>query len=295
MGKTTILNRTRAAWAIVATGCLLAGGCNAPSRTNSANASQCVGESLQVRWPPGRLIDMRFATVNAAGFENSMHYCIGFEEDEQQGEYHVLCGIENSGDAGAKFFLTPKNETEGQPPEPGPRGPGMRHNVGWSFITFRWPLIWVRNIDAGSIGTTAIMRWQGEELTIFLVRNGKETPTSGDAQPDMQSKLLLRAGYPHLSTNLCMPDGKEIVRVRLYQQGGVSDNMVPVYSSPETWEKLSFNVTGNATGPIVVTATEPAGDADCAFLAGVLQLARDKQIYRLPGEPVPVPQPEPTP
>lgn len=283
------------AWAILTVGCLLAGGCRAPTPGGRGVDGQCVGESLKVRWPPGRLIDMRFATVSAAGFENAVHYCIGFEEDGQLGEYHVLCGIENSGDAGAKFYMTPKNETDGQPPEPGPRGPGMRHNVGWSFITFRWPLIWVRNIDAGSIGTTAIMRWQGEELTIFLVRNGKETPTSETAQPDTESRLLLRAGYPHLSTELCMPAGKEIVRVRLYRQGGVSDNMVPVYSSPETWEELSFDVTGNATEPIVVTATEPAGDADCAFLAGVLQRAHDKQIYRLPGEPVPTPVPASTP
>lgn len=287
MGETTVLNWTRVAWAIVATGCLLSGGCMTPR----GNPPKTDGESLQVRWPPGRLIDLKFATINDAGFENAKHYCITYEEAGQSGEYRVLCGIEDAGDAGAKYYLTPRNQAPGQDPKPGPRGPGMRHSVGWSFITFRWPLIWVRNIDAGSIGTTAIKRWEEvngvAHLSLFLVRDKRPAQSNDPTDPPDPSAgpgLFLSAGYPVDSEKLHLPDGQEIVRVRFYEQGGVSNRMVPIMSSPGVWEKVSFQVTEDASGAVAVSATEPAGEADCAFLAGVLQRAREAGIYRLPGE-----------
>lgn len=291
MNERTVRGRTRTLWAIVTMGCLLAGGCFAPGRGDPMPADRCVGDALKVRWPSGRLIDKRIAKINDAGFESAKHYCIGFEDDGTSGEYHVLCGIESAGDSGAKFYLTPRNYAPGQPPEPDPQGPGMRHTIGWSFITFSWPLIWVRNIDAGSIGTTAIMRWQGDDLSLFLVRNGKPTPTSGPLDPpvpDTSSGLWLRAndvtGAPF---ELSMPPGKEIVRVRFFKQDEPPDLWQPYESAPGVWEQISFDAANDGAGAIVVTTDQPAGNADCAFLAGVLQRAHEEAIYVLPGEPAP--------
>ncbi|KAA0214046.1 MAG: hypothetical protein DYG94_02735 [Leptolyngbya sp. PLA3] len=282
-------------------------GCQAIERGEFAGHALTVSRDI-TEWPKNRLIDMKFATIDLPGFANAEYHEVCVTGVPAAGAYCVLCGIESEADAGAKFYLTPRNHAAGQPPEPDPQGPGMRHTEGWSFITFKWPLIWVRNIDAGSIGTTAIMRWQEingiRYLSLYLVRNGKLSPLlppsedeggHGDAETiasDETSGLFLNAGYPFPSMELYMPAGKEIVRVRFFEGGSVPDRMIPVRTSPGVWEQISFDVTEDELGAITVTATDPAGDADCAFLAGVLRRAQAEAIYTLPADP---PSPPPSP
>lgn len=266
-------------------GCLAMTGCGAPPRLFAVRDGQPALTATTVAWPEGRRSDLQLPSLPSGGSAPVRHFRVEFEENGQSDAYHMLCGVESPGDVNAKFWLTPENVALGQTPDPGLRGPGLRHTIGWTFITFTWPLMWVRNIDAGSIGTTAIQRWQANELSFYLVRNGKPTPTSPPADPpvaDADSKLWLRARYTTGEEfKLGMPAGKEIVRVRFFKQQGPSNFWQPYESAPSVWEQASFDVSENA-GAIVVTASDSAHNADCAFLAEVLERARAAQIYRLP-------------
>jgi len=227
---------------------------------------------------------MKFATVSAVGASFAQHYCVNFGSSDP-GSFHVLCGIESAGDAGAKFYLTGRNAADGQANPKAPEAPGMRHTVGWSFITFTWPLIWVHNIDAGSIGTTAISRWQGDDLSLYLVRNGLTTPQSPPITqppvPDKNSGLFIHTGFGYDDFELSVPSGAHVVRVKFTKEQGYGNRMIP----EGTWVDGTFEWTTEAfvvakqNGKATVTSGGSASER--AFLQGVLDKASSEGIYQL--------------
>lgn len=245
-----------------------------------------------VSWSPesGRA---RLAYVRAKGPDKAEPYLVNFGSEApggaaaSSGTYAVLCGLEDGSSGGATFYLTPENAAGGQQPRY-PDAPGLTFTSGWSFITFTWPLIWTRNIDAGSIGTTAIGRWEGMDFSLYLVRNGKPSPGyAGPPVPDTESGLWIETGQWGQFT-LTMPEGKEVARVHFTKER-LGANLIPVTNGIGQWVVESFDTATDGTGAITVTSGGTPEER--AFLADVLNRARAEQIYELPLDPS-VPQPE---
>lgn len=281
-------------WAVFVLSLLgAAGGC-AHGRMHGACADRGVNKTDPVSWTPadGRT---KFGFIRNAGISQAREYTIQFGQESpggaaiNSGTYAVLCGVEGGQPTGASFYLTPENSAGDQQPRY-PDAPGLTFTRGWSFITFSWPLIWTRNIDAGSIGTTAIGRWEGMDFSLYLVRNGKPSPDhSGPPVPDTESGLWIETGLWGQFT-LRVPADREVAKVH-FKKAKFGANLAPVTSQMGQWVVESFDLL-DENGVIAVTSGGTAQER--AFLAEVLNQARSNGIYELPsglqpGGPEPVP------
>ncbi len=227
-------------------------------------------------------------------------------------DFHMLVGLEAPGSTTIKlvkhsFVPVPQPIESGGSPAPLPpsggaapasdpdlNGPALTVNFGWAFITFRWPLIWVRNIEAGSIGTTAITRWDGDTMYLYLVRNGiaeyDPTNTTPALVTDVDSGLEINAKAPFATPNREYATFKDRPEVHIVRrsfarvtQGPSSGNLQTQSTTVDgVWTALeqTFMVSTTTAGDIVVTGAGVAGETE--FLEQVLSAARVRSLYQLP-------------
>ncbi|KAA0214045.1 MAG: hypothetical protein DYG94_02740 [Leptolyngbya sp. PLA3] len=191
--------------------------------------------------------------------------------DDQPREMEILYG---STDADSNITLTRRNNVIGTPNIQYPEGPGMRIAVGWAFITFHWPLIWTESIDAGSIGTTSVVRATPDKVDVYLLLNkldktNNKEPVRPPDCTDAKARLYVRlAGVPG-SASVAVPDGYQGVR-RTYTiardaQGHVTGTTLESESP--------LKITKSAAGSIQVE-----GDA---FVQKVLDAAASQGLYQI--------------
>jgi hypothetical protein len=217
------------------------------------------------------------------------HWCVHNNQVDSIDDFamHVLVGLET--DPGKAIDFDLKRRT-------GEDGAVLHLEYGWGFVTFSWPLIWMHNVDAGSLGTTAIGRRTGDTLETFLVRNARQldTPT---LTTDCDTSLEIDSGgsYPDQTLGFAPGDAWDVVMCR-HDKIVNSSFFAPVGSGSGgsfTLDLWYFDVTVDATDHVVVTP-EDAGDPDAAeaagFLAQVLAIARAQEIYVVP-QNCPVPGP----
>lgn len=191
--------------------------------------------------------------------------------DNQPRDMEILYG---SAGAATNITLTRRNNVTGTPNIQYPEGPGLRVTAGWAFITFRWPLIWTESIDAGSIGTTSVVRATPEKVDLYLILNkldksgGKEPVLPPDCT-DPNARLYMRvAGVPG-STSVAVPTDFQGVR-RTYRVARDGEGRV---TSTTLDSHTPLKITRSSTGAI-----EVEGDA---FLQKVLDAAALQGLYKI--------------
>ncbi len=216
----------------------------------------------------------------SANWKDSIeHWCVQYAStvENKTLEMHVLCGVETDLGASVEFDLERRK---------GEDGPALQVDRGFAFITFRWPLIWVRNIDAGSVGTTAIVRRHGDQIQLFLVRNAMQLGNQA-LTTDCDSGLQIDSGslYPSELFEFNEPSTWEVIMVRhdklaaskFYQPLGTGSGNAFKRS---TWK---FDVKADAaTGQIEVSPEDMNESEAATFLAEVLAIARDNGLYIVP-------------
>lgn len=297
MRKLSIEARYRpAVFAMAAATVVLSCGC----AHGSGNINYCLDVRGQggadvaadVTWRGNEPSKKKIAQIKGEGIQHARHFRVLFGQElpggaqSGAGSYSLICGVEEGETSNASFYLSPENTAEGQEEPKDPNAPGLTFTRGWSFITFTWPLIWMRNIDAGSIGTTAIARWEGLDLSLYLVRNGKAEPGAGGAiVADDASGLYIHVGFGYDDFELTMPAGKEVARVH-FSKRKTDMNLLPqgtTISGSFTWEIEAFDLGPSASDEgdkIVVTSGGSQSERE--FLAEVLNRAHEEGIFELP-------------
>ena len=170
--------------------------------------------------------------------------------------------------------LTKRNAPESTPNIQYPDGPGVRVVHGWAFITFQWPLIWMDSIDAGSIGTTSVLRNQDTQADIYLIANkldvtNPDTPNKPAACSDPKAHMYVLAKN---SSGACLavPSGFEAVRRRYTLERDAQGKVTNVTFV----EQKSLHIKKNAGGDIEVTGDQ--------FLEKVLDCASLQGLYDIP-------------
>ena len=209
--------------------------------------------------------------------ESVVHRRVNYlDENGQNASMDVLCGIESDLGMPTDFRIEPRS---------GYDGPTLLLENGFAFITFQWPLIWMKNIDAGSVGTTAIMRRTSDELQVFLIRNAKESLTNQNPTTDCNTTLRM---YPVSSVREETIAFKAVSRwdVVMIRHKEVGSDFEPIGTGTGSSYKRTrwfFDVTKNAkTGALTVTP-EDSGENDAAvFLKMVLEIGRCQGLYVVP-------------
>jgi hypothetical protein len=171
--------------------------------------------------------------------------------------------------------LTTRNAPAGTPNIQYPEGPGLRVTRGWAFITFRWPLIWTEGIDAGSIGTTAVLNSLTDRADVYLIANGLDTtsqtpPTRPPGVTDPDVHLYIRADGAPAGVGVKIPTGYQAVRRSYKVERDAQGKVTKVTLAGQK----SLRVVKDASGKITV--------ADDKFLQGVLEGATQQGLYTLP-------------
>lgn len=190
--------------------------------------------------------------------------------DNKPLEMEVLYG----GASGASnISLTKRNTVAGTANIQYPEGPGLRVSVGWSFITWRWPLIWTESIDAGSIGTTSVVNVSEKQVDLYLILNKLDKTGSSPTRPidctDPSARLYVRvAGQPG-SVSVAVPSGYQAVRRTYETERDAQNHVVKTTLKSETPLKIGKSSQGRI---------EVEADAflqkvlDCASLQGVFEI-----------------------
>lgn len=191
--------------------------------------------------------------------------------DDKLQEMAVLYGA----DAGAsKIALTKRNTVAGTASIQYPQGPGLRVTRGWSFITWRWPLIWTESIDAGSIGTTAIVNVSENEVDLYLVLNRLDATGSEPVRPadctDPNARLYVRIAGQSGSVSVAVPSGFQAVRRTYETQRDEHGRVVKTTLKSQTPLKIGKSDQGR----IQVQ--------DDAFLQKVLDCAARQSLFEIP-------------
>ncbi|MCL4221116.1 MAG: hypothetical protein KJZ65_07075 [Phycisphaerales bacterium] len=191
--------------------------------------------------------------------------------DNQPRDLEIIYG---STGAATSITLTKRNSVTGTPNIQYPEGPGLRVVTGWAFITFRWPLIWTESIDAGSIGTTSVVRATPEKVDLYLVLNklDKNNPKEPVRPPDCtdpNARLYVRVAGVAGSTSVALPTDCQGVRrsykIERNEQGHVAGTTL----SSET----PLKITRSSAGAILVEGDE--------FLQEVLDAACSQGLYKI--------------
>ncbi len=210
--------------------------------------------------------------------ESVVHLRVNYSvADGDSATMDVLCGVESDLGMPIDFSIEPRT---------GYDGPTLRLEQGFAFITFQWPLIWMKNIDAGPVGTTAIMRKTGDELQVFLIRNAKQLGT-GKLTTDCDSKLDMNpaGSAPQETIEFKASSPWDIVMIRhAMKTGGDFEPIGSSASSGFERTRWLFDVSQNAaSGALTVTPKDSGEDDAAAFLEMVLEIARCQELYILPG------------
>ncbi len=169
--------------------------------------------------------------------------------------------------------LTTRNSPASTPNIQYPDGPGVEIVHGWAFITFQWPLIWMDSIDAGSIGTTSVLRNQETQADVYLISNkldiaNPDTPNTPAACTDPQTKLYVLAKG---ASGVCVavPNGFEAVRRRYELERDAQGKVTKVTFV----EQKSLHIEKTAAGRIKVADDQFLESVlDCAFLQGLYDI-----------------------
>lgn len=217
------------------------------------------------------------------------HWCIHNDEPDGTPDFamHALVGVESDLGKAADFTLKHRS---------GEDGAALRHEHGFAFITFRWPLIWMQNIDAGSIGTTAIGRRHGNTIQTFLIRNARQIDTTL-LTTDCDTALEIDSGSNFPVETLDFEPGSAwdviMCRHNKIQNSDYFEAQGSGSGSGFVRDRWYFNVAVDASDQIVVTPEFSGGsvaDEAATFLAEVLTIARTQEIYVVPDD---CPQPGP--
>jgi hypothetical protein len=172
--------------------------------------------------------------------------------------------------------LTKRNAPEGTPNIQYPEGPGIQVNTGsWAFVTFSWPLIWMESIDAGSIGTTSLLRNETDRADVYLIANKIDTenpvkPTRPGDCSDPNGHLYIRTAGTSSGTCVAVPSGYQAIRISYTLQRDAHGKVIKV--SP--LETKPLRVSKGLNGHIQVS--------DDAFLQKVLDCASLQGLYDIP-------------
>jgi hypothetical protein len=174
----------------------------------------------------------------------------------------------------SNIVLTKRNAPEGTPNIQYPDGPGVRVVVGWAFITFQWPLIWMDSIDAGSIGTTAVMNNQEDQADVYLIANkldivNPDAPTRPTACTDPEAHMYVLAKNAS-GACLAIPSGFEAIRRRYDLERDAQGKITKVTFA----QQKSLHIEKSVAGRI-----EVSGDK---FLQKVLDCASLQGLYDIP-------------
>lgn len=191
--------------------------------------------------------------------------------DNQPRDMEILYG---STGVATSISLTKRNSVTGTPNIQYPEGPGLRIVLGWAFITFRWPLIWTESIDAGSIGTTSVVRATSEKVDLYLVLNklDKDNPKDPVRPPDCtdpNARLYVRLVGVAGSTSVALPPDYQGVRrsykIERNEQGHVAGTTLA--------SETPLKITKSSEGAIQVEGDE--------FLQQVLDAASSQGLYKI--------------
>ena len=208
--------------------------------------------------------------------ESVVHRRVNYTDDKgQSATMDVLCGVESDLGVPTDFRIEPRS---------GYDGPTLLLENGFAFITFHWPLIWMKNIDAGSVGTTAIMRRTSGELQVFLIRNAKQFGKN-QLTTDCKTGLNMNptSSAPPETIGFKAASKRDVVMIRHMEDGSdfepVGTGSGPSYKRTRWY----FDVTQNAlTGQLTVTPEDSGEDDAAAFLEMVLEIGRCQNLYVLP-------------
>jgi len=268
-------------------------GCMSPGLRKGVPASyssgQCAAISVSVDekvWNGGGVFGTPLTSIAwpASGDwrDSVQHWCVhnsDLSDNIPNFAMHVLCGVETNLGQNAGFELEKLA---------GHEGPTLHYTVGWSFITFQWPLIWMKNIQAGSIGTTAISRRTGDTVQTFLIRNAKQLDSTL-LTSDCDTGLIMASGttYPDETFEFEPGSNWDVVMCQ-HQKIPASQYFAPQGSgsgSGFAFDRWYFDVTVDQADALVVTPEDPidpvAAEA-ATFLLEVLTIARQQEIYIVP-------------
>jgi hypothetical protein len=206
------------------------------------------------------------------------HWCVPYTSKGGATALHVLCGVESNLRTGAEFSLEPRASYD---------GPALRLEHGFAFITFQWPLIWMQNIDAGSVGTTAIARRHGNEIQIFLIRNARQLNTLKPTT-DCQSGLEMASGggFPDETIGFEKKTQWDIVMTRHEKQGSTGFFKPIGTGNGSSFKRTQwrFNVSSALSGTLSVTPDDPGELEAATFLRKILEVAQSEGLYTVPGD-----------
>lgn len=292
--KTGVLKRASNRCGVLAIGTVLtAPGCIPAGHRAGAPASyssgQCAAISVSVNekvWNGGGVFGSPLASVAwpASGDwkDSVQHWCVhnnNLGDNIPDFAMHVLCGVESNLGQTAEFELEKRT---------GYDGPALHFSLGWSFITFHWPLIWMKNIQAGSIGTTAISRRTSDTAQTYLIRNAVQIDTNL-LTSDCDTGLSMDSGttYP-VETFEFEPGSNWDVVMCQHHKIPASQYFAPQGAgsgSGFACDLWYFDVAVDQSDALVVTPEDPSDPVAAeaaAFLLEVLTIAREQEIYGVP-------------
>lgn len=280
----------RGGWAAVAA-LLVLPGCvpgiprgGSPMPLSSGDCAAIPASVDQKVWTGGSAFGVTLTDVPWPGSgdwrDSAEHWCVHNNADDGIADFamHVICGVESDLGKSAEFELERRT---------GYDGPTLRFNHGWAFITFQWPLIWMQNIDAGSIGTTAIARRTGDVVQTFLVRNALEIDTDIlTTDCDTGLSIYSGSGYSTEQFGFEAGSGRDVV---MCQHKKLTNSQ---YFAPDGTgsgsgferDRWYFDVALDS-GAIVVTpedASDSVAVEAAVFLQEILSIAHDQEVYVVP-------------
>jgi hypothetical protein len=270
---------------------LIAGLMAGPLATSTEHPAQPVGQDptvctvgtqAPVRWTPSTgTVPLTAASPSTGDLRQRVTY------ETSAGKVREFEFLYGSASRASNIDLTQRNNVDNTPNIQYPDGPGLAINNGWAFVTFRWPLIWMESIQAGSIGTTSVMQTTTDRVDLFLVLNAKDVanadPITRPAACPRDAKLFIRVLGVEGSICLQVPkESKAVLRSYALQRDATGH----VTSTTP----MTFTVEGKSTqelplaivrkdGRIVVGANASEQER---FLGKVLTCAQLQGLYDVP-------------
>lgn len=177
--------------------------------------------------------------------------------------------------------------TTGDPPSAG-------MSTGWGYITYRWPSIWIQNIRAGSVATTALFRWKdANTLYLYLIRNGMDAYNGGQPDPtpvpdfDCEAQMHVSLTDSMWVENLKFEAGAQYHAVRrMFVRDSASGQMRLKFDANNKPENKLFKfVPGSTAGQITAQSypnpTVPPGE-EATWLGEKMTFAKQYGVYEIP-------------
>lgn len=175
--------------------------------------------------------------------------------------------------------------------------PSIEIPGGWGFVTIRWPMIWVQNIRAGSIATTALMRWDPvfpNTLHLYVIRNGVDEYFENMIDPTLVSDLntMVQIQVDDASTGTMLvenihfaDDGDcHIIRRTFKRETPTAPLKLQMVSGNPLERRFAVKAASTGSGFKVTTCpgTPSTSQAERIWLQEILSQAHRNRLYALP-------------